>query len=264
MNVSNIGQGLGDLILSIRRIKTALHFAWSDTRARYRRSVLGPFWMVLSTAISVAGLGFLWSSLLKQDPAVLVPSLTIGLVVWQLLASCVTEAPSVFVRNGHYIRNIPTPYFLFPLIMVIKNLINFFHNLIVVVLVFVWFSPQINIQMLLVIPGLLIVLGNVLWIILLLGIYGARFRDIEQVVSSMMPLLFFMSPVIYRPNQVSIGQHIVWLNPFSYMLTLIRDPVMGSKAPDFVYIVSIAVLIAGSIFTLYEFGRLKKSLAFWV
>jgi ABC-type polysaccharide/polyol phosphate export permease len=73
--------GVLDLTEALKRLSVALYFAWSDTKARYKRSVLGPFWLVLSTMVGVVGLGVIWSVLLKVDRREFIPSLTIGLIV---------------------------------------------------------------------------------------------------------------------------------------------------------------------------------------
>lgn len=259
-----IKNGCYDITAGFCRLNMAIYFAWGDTRARYRRSFLGPFWMVLSSAVSVAGLGFLWSLLLKDDPAKLVPSLTIGLVVWQFLSSCILEAPSIFYRNSHFIRNITTPYFVFIIHMLLRQLINFAHNFIVIIGVLIYFSTPINLNQLLIIPGLLLVLLNLSWIVLLISMLGSRFRDFEQIVGAVMPLFFFMSPVIFRPSQLSMAKEIIWLNPFSYLITLIRDPIVGQIPPMFVYQVTIISLFIGGLFTIYQFGKQRKFIAFWI
>ncbi|MGC6369535.1 ABC transporter permease [Pseudomonas sp. K2I15] len=256
--------GVGDIFQGLKNIGLAFFFAWGDTKARYRRSVLGPFWMVLSTAVSVAGLGFLWSMLLKDDPIKLVPSLTVGLVIWQFISGCILEAPTVFSRNAHFIRNIRIPFFIFPMQLVMRQLINFGHNAIVVVVVVLYFSPVVHLNQLLIIPGLLIVIGNLSWIILLIAMLGSRFRDFEQIIGAVMPLMFFLSPVIYRPSQLGIAQQIVWFNPFSYFITLIRDPILGNVPPLFVYQVSLLALLIGTVFTVYQFGKHRKHISFWI
>jgi ABC-type polysaccharide/polyol phosphate export permease len=255
---------LRDFMDGISRWNLAFFLAWGDTKARYKRSVLGPFWMVLSTAISVTGLGFLWSILLKDDPAKLVPSLTIGLVIWQFFSVCILEGPSIFYRNAHFIKNITLPYSLFILQLIFRQLIYFAHNCIVIVFVMIWFRIPLDLHQLLIIPGLLIVLLNLFWVILILSMLGARFRDFEQIIGAIMPLLFFLSPVIYRPSQLKFAHEIVWLNPCSYVITLIRDPLTGVTPPSFVYITSIVAIVVGFTMALLLFGKHRKNIAFWV
>lgn len=248
----------------LQSLKLALFYAWSDTKARYRRSVLGPYWLVIGTSVGVAGLGFLWGALLKVDKAVFIPSLTVGLVVWQLLAGCITESPMTFTRNASIIRNLRTPYLIFPLQLLLRHLINFAHNMIVVVAVLLIFPPQISFAQLLLLPGMLIVIANLLWLVVLVGMIGARFRDVEQIIAALMPVLFFLSPVIYRPDQLGVQEHFAWLNPLSYMISLLRDPMLGIVPPFFVYLVSIVMLCVGSAATLWLWIHRQSRIVYWI
>ena len=261
---SAIRDGANDIFLGLKLLNIAFFFAWGDTKARYRRSILGPWWLVLSTAVSVAGLGFLWSMLLKDDPVKLVPSLTVGLVIWQLLSGCIVEAPSIFVRNANFIRNIKLPFFLFLQQLLLRHLIILGHSVVVIVVVVSYFGTSFKVEQFLIIPGLVLVLANLGWITLLLALIGSRFRDVEQIIGAVMPLMFFLSPIIYRPSQLTLGQAIVWTNPFSYLITLVRDPIMGTAPPMFVYQVSILSLLVGGLFTVYQFGKHRRYIAFWI
>ena len=255
---------LTDLAAGIKRLPMAFYFAWSDTKARYRRTMLGPFWLVLGTAVGVAGLGFVWSIILKTDRAVFIPSITVGLVVWQLISSCITDSTNVFVRSAGIIRNLKTPYLIFPIQMILRQLINFAHNFVVIVAVLLIYPPPLGYTQLLVVPGLLILLGNLLWISIVMGIIGARLRDLDLLVNAFMPMLFFVSPVIYRPENMAVRENLVWLNPFSYFITLIRDPIQGVVPAAFIYWVSAIGLVAGWALALALLSRGYKRLAFWV
>ena len=258
-------EAVKDALRTISRLPVAFYFAWSDTKARYRRSVLGPLWMVITTAVGVVGLGVLWSVLLKADREVLIPSLTVGMVVWQFISGCIIEAPTTYIRQGNLIRNMETPYLFFPTQLLIKQIVNFSHNLIVVVLVLIVYPPQIiNLTQLLIIPGLLLVFGNIFWIITLLGILGARYRDLEQLIGAIMPMMFFLTPVIYRPDQLGLSQYIAWLNPLTYLITLIRDPIQGYPPNYSVYVISSLMMFFGSLIAMWLLGKKRNRIAFWV
>jgi ABC-type polysaccharide/polyol phosphate export permease len=250
---------------SIARLPVAFFFAWSDVKARYRRSVLGPLWMVITTAVGVVGLGFLWSVLFNVDKDVFIPSLTIGLVVWQFISGCIIEAPTTFVRQGNLIRNIKTPYLIFPVQLLLRQIINFAHNIIIVILVLIVFPPKIvDWTQLLVIPGLILLIGNLFWMVTIAGILGARYRDLEQLIGAVMPMLFFLSPVIYRPAQLGVSQYIAWLNPLAYLISLVRDPMQGTVPAQFIYVVSALMMVIGIIMTMILLNKKQGRIAFWV
>jgi len=261
---SYASSGLGDIADSLARWRVALHLAWSDTRARYRRSVLGPFWLTLGTAVGVGGLGLLWSELLKIDRVTFIPSLTAGLIVWQMLAACMTEAPAVFTRQGTVIRNMQMPYFLHPMQLVLRHLVNFAHNLLVFVLVVILLAVPVTWGTLLFIPGVLLVALNLLWITLLVGMLGARFRDIEYALGALIPLLFFISPVLYRPHYLPFSAKIIWMNPLSHLIEIVRSPLLGAVPPSFVYFTVVGMLLVGWGLTLILFNSRRNRIAFWV
>lgn len=249
---------------TLRLLPAAWFLTWSDTKARYRRSVLGPFWLVLGTAVGVAGLGFLWSTLFNMERAVFIPSLTVGLIVWQMIVGCITESPGVFVRNAQTIRNLKMPYLFFPVQLLARQLINFGHNLVIVFVVLLIYPHQLGAAQWLVPVGFALIAGNLLWLALLLALLGARFRDLEYLVAAIMPLLFFLSPVLFRPRQLGDWEFVVWLNPLSHFVSLMRDPFLGEMPPRFVYIVALTMLILGWLFTMWLCERKYGRIAFWV
>lgn len=249
---------------SLKRLPMAFYFAWSDTKARYRRSVLGPFWLVLGTVIGVVGLGYLWGTLLQEPHHVFVPSLTVGLVVWQFVSGCLVEATLMFVNATAWIRNVRTPYLFFPVQLIIKHLINLAHHAVVVVLVLLIYPPPLSIVQVLVVPGVLLVVANLFWMSTLLGLLGARFRDLNPMVGALMPLLFFLSPVIFRPEHLGLKAHVMWFNPLTYLITLIRDPVQGVVPAWWIYGVAVGGFFVGLLVLMGLLNRTIHRIAFWV
>jgi ABC-type polysaccharide/polyol phosphate export permease len=256
--------GFSDIVRTFSMPRLILYMAWSDVRARYKRSVLGPLWITISTAIGVVGLGFIWSELFKMERAVFIPMLTIGLVLWQWLSACIVESTSIFYRQAGIIRNLDLPLSLHPAQLILRHIINLAHNIPLVVIVFVILGRSLNASAWMVIGGLALDVVNLYWMSLCLGMLGARFRDLEYLVSTVMPLLMFLSPVMYRPNALpQIGRYM-WLNPLADMIEIIRYPLLGEITPPFVYMVNLGILIVGGSLTLALFNAKHKRIAFWV
>jgi ABC-type polysaccharide/polyol phosphate export permease len=241
-----------------------LYMAWSDIRARYKRSVLGPLWITIGTAIGVVGLGFVWSALFKIDRAVFIPMLTIGLILWQFMSSCIMEAAPVFSRQANIIRNLDLPLALHPAQLVLRHIINLAHNVPLIFIVFPMLGKTFTLEAFIAIPGLLLVIANLYWIALLIGVLGARFRDLEYMINMIMPLLMFLSPVMFRPSALPLSGFYIWFNPLADMIEIIRSPMLGEPTPLFVYLVNFGLLLVGGTLTLFLFNAKRNRIAFWV
>lgn len=257
-------RGWRELADAWRRMDLVLHLAWTDTRTRYRRSFLGPFWLVLGTAIGVGGLGFVWSALFQVEPSEFVPWLTSGLVVWYLLSTTTIEAAGVFYHNRHMVLGLRVSTFTVSGQLLARNVVTFAHNMTVVVAVAIIFPGHLSMEVLLVVPGLALVCINLLWVIQVVGYLGARFRDLEPLISAVMQPLFFITPVLFRPGQLGDGAALIYLNPLAHWLTLIRDPLVGLAPTATAWGFSIATAVAGWLAALWMTGLKRNRLPFWV
>ncbi len=256
--------GLADLIRMLKNPELVLFMAWSDVRARYKRSVLGPFWITLSTAIGAVGLGFIWSELFHLERRTYVPMLTIGLILWQFFSSGITEASGVFIRQASLIKNLDLPISLHAGQLVLRQTINLAHNVPLFFLVVLILGTPMNPVCFLALPALLLVILNLFWIILLIGILGARFRDLEYLIGSIMPLLMFFSPVLYRPNALPFTGKFLWLNPLAHMIEIVRHPLLGEMPPTVSVVGNIVLLLVGGSVTLFLFNKKRNRIALWV
>jgi ABC-type polysaccharide/polyol phosphate export permease len=96
------------------------------------------------------------------------------------------------------------------------------------------------------------------------GLLGARFRDLEPLLSSVVPILFFISPILYRADRIAPGFNLVWLNPFSYMIEAVRSPLLGFEPHEMTYSVLIGLFILGGGFSWVLNKMRGRRLAFWV
>jgi len=262
--VDTFPPGVADIVGSLKNLRIIIFMALSDLRARYKRSVLGPFWVTLSTAAGSAGLGFLWSRLMHMDAHTFVPSLTAGLILWQYMSQLIVESTTIFSRQASIIRNLNLPVSIHPLQLLLRHLINFAHNAPVFIVVAFILKLPFSWTMLWALPGLLILTLNLVWIALLFSMLGARFRDLEYLIASIMPLMMFISPVFYRPNYLKVSAKIIWMNPFSHFIEIVRYPLLGEIPPLFVIEVNVALLVFGSIFTLWLFNKKRTRIPFWI
>jgi ABC-type polysaccharide/polyol phosphate export permease len=146
----------------------------------------------------------------------------------------------------------------------LRQLINVGHNFVVVAVVFLIFPKHLSLLALLAIPGFVLVVLNLLWVTQILGLIGARYRDLEPLVVAFLPILFFVSPVIYSTKQLGNLQPFLLFNPLAPWVEVIRDPITGVVPDVSVYVYSFVITIAGWALTLWMTSKKRHRLPYWI
>jgi lipopolysaccharide transport system permease protein len=244
--------------------RLAWTLGWLDIKLRYRGSMLGPFWLTLSTGIMVAALGLLYASLFRMNLHDYLPFLSLSLVLWGFLSAMVSEACTTFTEAEAVIRSVRMPFFVFSARVVIRNLLVLAHNIVVIVVVFVLFSVTPGWSAWLVIPGLVLWLVDSLALSLLLGSFCARFRDIQPIVNSLMQIAFFMTPVIWKPEQAGHRFFLLQPNPFYDLMEVVRGPLLGTPIDGMTWLGAGLYSLALWTITWLFFIRARGRVTFWL
>jgi lipopolysaccharide transport system permease protein len=254
-----------DLVRGFTDWRLWLLLGMNDIRQRYQRSRVGQFWITLSMLVTIVALGVVYSYLFRMSLREYLPTLTLGIVVWALVSSMVTEACTIFTGAESYLRQVPMPKSIFVHRMLVRNLVTFAHNVTIVPLLYLAFGIVPGWPVLLAPIGLAIATINGFWIGLLVGMLCARFRDLPQMVASLMQIAFFVTPVMWKQDQ--LPRELSWLvevNPLANLLRLIRDPLLGQVPTTFAYLMGIALILAGFSVTIPFFVRFRARIVYWL
>ena len=245
--------------------RLAFTLGWFDIRLRYRGSVLGPFWLTLSTAVMVVALGVLYSTLFKMELHDYLPYLAMSLVLWGFLSTLVADACTCFLQAEGMIRSVRLPFTLYATRVVVRNVLVLAHNVPVIVLVYAYFDVWPGLAALEALPAIVLWLIDGLAVCLLLGAVCARFRDIPPIVASVMQIAFFVSPILWKPELLQ-GASATWLplNPFYTLLEIVRAPLLGMAPAWHIWASALAYSIALCAAAWLAFARVRGRLAFWV
>ncbi len=255
---------LRDIGEAFRRSPLWLLMAWQDIKLRYRGSVLGPFWLTLSMGVMILAMGMVYSRLLKTAANDYFPMLTLGLLQWTLMATLMQDACITFIQANSFIKQIRLPYMTYVMRTLARNLAVYAHNFIIYIIVALIFGIWPGVYLWLLLPGLVLFLLNAMWVIMFLAMVCARFRDITPIISSLVQVVFFVTPVIWAPGLLQGHQWVVELNPFYHLLELIRAPLLGHAPDALSYIYTSATAILGIAGTFIMFRRFRARIAYWV
>ncbi len=252
---------------SLLKWRVWLLLAYQDIKLRYRRSILGPFWITINMALTVYSMGYLYGHLFHMPIKEYFPYLVTGMLAWSLLSTTLSDLVDTYANMEIMLKQIKLPYTLYIHRIIAKNIIIFLHNLLVIVPIVIFFpeAEKIDWHSLLLIPGIFIIYVNALCYGIILAMIGARYRDIPQIIKSFINIIFFITPIMWKldvlpPNK----QFIVLLNPFYSFVELIRAPLVG-YTPSLLNIVmiSIATLI-GMIISYFLFTARRARIIYWL
>lgn len=237
---------------------------WYDIRQRYRRSVLGPLWLTLSTGVLIGMLSILWSTLFKQSLKSYLPFFAIGHIIWLFIASQITEACSAFTQFEAIIKQIRLPFPSFILRLLTRNFIVLGHNAIIIVIV-AFFCSGWHRTALIAIPGLLLTAFALVSLSLILAILCTRYRDITMIIQNLMLIIFYLTPIMWRPQQ--LGQSYQWIanyNPIKPFIDITRQPLLGElpAAHDWLNAVSLSILLFS--IALAFLAKYRHRIAYWL
>lgn len=256
-----------DILEGLRKWRIWLMLAYQDVKLRYRRSILGPFWLTLSMAITVYSMGFLYGKLFHTELQFYYPFLVGGMLTWSLISTLIIEYTDGFSTVDGFIKQIKLPYTLFIHRIACRNIIIFFHNILVIIPVIAIFHDyaKVNWNTFLLIPGLIIIYVNAISYGLIFAMVGSRYRDVSQIIKSLVQVVFFVTPVMWSPATISDKhQYIINLNPFYSMIEIIRAPLLG-HVPTLVNVVMVSFVTLLGVFVSFSFfTRYRSRIVYWV
>lgn len=239
----------------------------ADLRSRYRGSVLGMGWSLLQPLAMTAIVCVVFSQLFGMSISEMAAYVLIGLACWNYILTATLSGCQCFFQGESYIRQFPAPMGIYPLRTVLGAAFHFGLALLVAACLAAWNRPEaFNLPALLsLLPSLVLLLVAGWSVAVLAGLATVYFRDTRHLAEVGFQVLFYMTPIIYRPELLA-HRRLGWLlgfNPIVPFLNLLHQPIEEGQVPSpLVYgqAVFIVLLLTGA--AAYALTRLEKRLIF--
>lgn len=227
----------------LKRKDLLLYLVKSGLKAEHRNSYLGYFWWLLDPLLGALVYYFLVVIVMGRGGENYGVYLVIGQVVWRWTNTSINNSSRSIVQYSSIIQQVNLPKAIFPLTRVVSQLINFLFGLVVIIIFLLIFKIRPHWQ-LVYLPIILIVQLMFLMAISLIVAYISVFvRDLNNVLSHVMRIWFYASPVIWEGSRLPV--EYAWIekiNPISYMLKGYRDIFIYGTSPDMKVLLSIGVI----------------------
>jgi ABC-type polysaccharide/polyol phosphate export permease len=254
-----------DILDGLRAWPIWTRLGWQEVKRRYRRTVLGPFWATLSLGLFIGAISFVWAPLFGTQLDVYLPFFASGMVAWTLASTIVNESCTNYAAGEGLIKQLNFPFSILVFVTVWRNLIVFFHHLVILVLIYLVYPPASWGGFLLVPLGLLIVAVHGVSLGTFIGMVCTRFRDVSPLIGNLTQVMLFVTPIFWSANQLGQkGEFFIQFNYLYHLVRVVREPLRG----DFPGFGSYAITIAGGMIScllVFEFyARFRRRIVYWL
>lgn len=237
-----------------------------DLKNRYRKSFLGVAWSVLTPLGMVLIIGTVYSIIWGQDPKVFIPRLFTGITPWIFITSSAEMGAMCFASGEGYIKQTMTDIEIFPLRSASVAFVNFLYSVAAFFLVYLVLAlNKFSVNMLMAIPGMVILFTFGAGIATIAGVINTYIRDYQPLQSLILQGMFYGTPIIYPAEMLAKkGYSLIYLlNPFYYIIEVIRAPMVGDPIPSLqIYVTAICIALTVAIVGIYIISKIGRQLVF--
>jgi ABC-type polysaccharide/polyol phosphate export permease len=235
-----------------------------DIALRYRRSVIGPFWISLSLGAMVLGMGILYSQIFQVELATYLTWVGSSFLVWILVSTMIGEGCQIAMEAEPQLRSVAIPLPVFAARMVHRNFVIFLHNAVIIAVLLGMFGYRPGFELLFAPLGVAV--------LLFIGFFGAialapiclRFRDVPQIITNVLQIVFFVTPVIWMPTQGRVNPLLIEANPFHHMLEIVRAPILGSQPSVLNWAVTLGLLAGLMLVSFVTLALTRRRIFVWL
>lgn len=256
-----------EIINSIKNYDLWINLAISKLRVRFIRTALGPIWEIIGTMIFLIFVTFIWSRLWERSFFDYFGFVYTGYAIWKIISTTITESTFLFSElYANAFRNMKCNPIIFCLANSLKNIFILFLNLPIIFLITIYNGTLSFNGVLLLSYYLVLFFITSVCLSFIIGSLCLKFRDLQYSVVVIMQLLFFVTPVIWDPQQISEKDRffLIDLNIFYHYVEFFRSALLYGN----VNLLSICVVTVTSlifvIITTYVYYKIKNKLIFWV
>lgn len=244
----------------IRNLWAHRHLTWQLTKReivmRYKGSMLGLIWTIILPLFQVAVYTFVfgivlkakWDTSVTDSRAEFTIVLFCGLIIYTFFCDCVGRASTLMINNTNYVKKVVFPLEVLP-VSVLGSALFFAMTSLLILLAGILgllriFSPTIWLFPLTFIPLISFTLG-LCWFLASIGVF---IRDINHLVTLILQLLFFLTPIFFPIGLIPEKYRIIlWLNPLTTMIDTARRTLLWGAPPDwpsFIGMTACSIIVA--------------------
>ncbi|WP_297732624.1 ABC transporter permease [uncultured Maricaulis sp.] len=254
-----------DLWAGLAMVELWRTFAWDEIQQRYRRSMLGVSWIILSFLMFVGGVSFFFSALSGRELESFIVYVALGYAAFIFISGNFIDGCQVFTSSHVWIKALSLPYSVHVYRSLFRSLLIFALQMVVVIPLMIWSGWVPGLLTLLVVPTLVLYVVNAVAVQYLLGLISARYEDVGHLVTSITRLLIFVTPILWvREGLDGARAFAADLNPLTHYVEIFRAPLLGEMPRMTSWAVVIGVTFAIWLAAALCAAVFRRRLPYWL
>ena len=258
------------LIKEIKDIYKWRELLWQmvgrEVKARYKQSILGYFWVILNPLAQMLVMSFAFSIIMRipTNSTSNIPYsifLFVALLPWNLFSNSLSSAASSIVSAGGLITKIYFPRTILVIATIIAKIIDFLFANIVLIIYMIIYQIPININILWIIPIFFIQQIFTLGLSLFFAAANLLYRDIQYLLSMILLLWMYVTPVIFPADLVPEKYRIVFqINPMAVIINAYRQVILGGGVPKYSSLIIATIVSCITLFIGFKYFKSREKI----
>lgn len=262
MLLATIKSAMEDIGSALRMRRVWVALAQETIGDQHRRTALGPLWLLLNYLAFAGTFIFVFQrgdSSMANYPAYV----AVGLLVWFYIMEVLTQSVTLFVREESFIKGTTLPLTVYVMRLFMQSVIRAGYALVGCAAILALSGIGVSAMWGWSLLGLVVVLATAPAAILIFAFLGVYFPDSQFIVSNLMRIGMFLTPVFWTYDNAGGVRHIFYYwNPFTYFLEIVRVPIIAGDVPARSFLLCVGLGLALWAFALLLLGRLRKQVVF--
>lgn len=239
---------------------------FAEIFGQFRRFALGVAWIPLGMVLVAYVLGLVYSQMLGRDYWDYSLYLLAGFTFWQFIQTSVLNGFGLFSKQANMINNVSLPFSYYIFKFVFESFVNLMIVLPFVFVVAAFNGKLVSFEVLMIFPAIIVYILTGIGVAFFMSILSVRVRDLESPLSSFMRVMFLVTPIIWQVDQMqgSMRMLIATYNPFYHILEIARAPMLGEMATATNWYVSLGVMGAFILLSIFMFSRARHRIHYWL
>jgi ABC-type polysaccharide/polyol phosphate export permease len=238
--------------------------AIDDWRVRFHRTLLGPLWIIIAFLLFIGVKILIFSNMSGTNAKYFSAYLTLGFMIWMFINQSMQEGSSAFLRARNWILGIHAPFSNFLFSTVLICIVNAAFTALPALIISYIVHPFTLMDALQAFGAFIFVAFSMFWVQLFLATASVFFRDLVQLVSTVMRVMFFLTPILWLPSQLGSVASVVKYNPFTYYLNIIRDYLLEGHTSALNWMVVGAITCVSMVLSLILFAAAHKRIPSYI